>query len=568
MELVNNLISDHLMNAVGWTIVHSLWQASFVALVMSIYLNRYHKEQSIVRYRIALSSLYIMFGLSIITFCIHYFNSGSHGANIIHSATAINISNLSGSHYIQDFTFGLVRHFDFITTMWVTGMLVFVLKFIGGYILIKRYELSGQVIQETKVQVVLNDLLDKMNLDKPIQVLESAKVYTPMMLGHFKPIILLPMGIINQLDLNEVEAILAHELSHIARNDFLQNILQSFIEILYYYHPAVWWISANVRAERESCCDEQAVKLCGSAVNYAKALVKIEQMHNTAIPSLAIPMAKSNNNLFNRVSRILNQPQNKSQIREKMVATLLLFSVFTVFGESNHTILELKDANKEVKVYASDNGLFNVTVSELNNCNNPAEKTVENLVRTIVIDSEDSHLVIDTIPKDDCNCNDVTIESNDNDRAFKLKIDNGVIKELKINGLQINDASKYLYKDEGGKIKWIDTSENSIVVWTDNGELLLKEKKQGFEIEEDRKLRKYDFDEIKKNEILKAPFKIGNSKTGERIELFDTIIDEIKKNDHLHKDLSDKVLGGRIHISKNRIEDLIENLVEQHSLGH
>ena len=566
MELINNLMCDHLMHAIGWTIIHSLWQASFVALMMSIYLNRYQNEPSVVRYRIALSSLYIMLGLSIITFCIHYFNPSIHSGTIVHAAGAIDISNISGSHYIQDITFGLVHHFDFITTMWITGMIVFALKFLGGYALIKHYELSGQVIPDSKVHVILNDLLDKLNLYKPVEVLESAKVYTPMMVGHLKPVILLPMGIINQLELNEVEAILAHELSHISRNDFLQNILQSFIEIMYYYHPAVWWISANVRAERENCCDEEAVRLCGSAMNYAKTLVKIEEMQNRAIPSLAIPMARSKNNLLNRVSRILHQPQNKSQIKEKLIATLMLFSVFTVFGESNATVLNVANEVEEVSVFTSDGGHFDVTVSAQENCNCPVEETNTDLVRTIIIDSEDSHVVIDTIPNEDCNCNDVTIESNGNDRSFKLKIDNGVIKELKINGQEINDASKYLKLDENGTIKWADTSEHSKVIWNNNGELLLKEFKQGFEVEKDDKFRNYDFEEIEENEVLKAPFKIDGSYSNESMELYDAIREEIKQKDHLHKDFFAK-LNAEGNISGQQLEELFENLAEHQSLG-
>lgn len=531
MELINNLISDHLMHAIGWTIVHSLWQAAFVALVMSIYLNRYQKERSVVRYRIALSSLYIMLGLSIITFCVHYFNPGVHGSQVVHSAGSIDITGISGSHYIQDLTFGLVHHFDFITTMWITGMVVFGIKLIGGYAVIKRYELSGQEINDSKVHVILNDLLDKMNLDKSVRVLESAKVYTPMMLGHIKPVILLPLGIINHLELNEVEAILAHELSHISRSDFLQNILQSFIEIMYYYHPAVWWISANVRAERENCCDEEAVRLCGSAMNYAKTLVKIEEMQSYRIPSLAIPMARNKNNLLNRVSRILHQPQNKSQIKEKLIATLMLFSVFTIFGESNASILNVANSSEEVTRYSSDNGHFDVTIVDTDHSNCSGKNQETELVKTIIIDSEDSHLVIDTIPQDDCNCNDISIDARTNERSFKLKIDDGVIKEFKINGEEVDDATKYFKLGENGKI-----------IKTEDGQILLKEVDPTLRNNIGGKYKNYDFDEIEEDKVLKAPFKIGGqSETNNNEEALARMIEQITKSKHITKDQSDLI---------------------------
>jgi len=519
MELINNLISEDLVQAIGWTIVHSLWQAAFVALIMSAYLNLYQKEKSIVRYRIALSSLYIMLGLSIITFCTYYFNADMHSPQITRSSVAINISAMSGFHYIQNCTLGLVHHFDFITTMWITGMVVFALKFVGGYALIKRYEFSGQEIYDSKVHIILNDLLNKMNLKKPIRILESAKVHTPMMLGHLKPVILLPIGIVNQLQLNEVEAILAHELSHISRSDFLQNIMQSFIEIIYYYHPAVWWISANVRAERENCCDEEAVRICGSAINYAKALVKIEEIQYQVIPALAVPFARDKHSLLYRVSRVLNQPQNRSQIKEKLMATIMLFSVCTLFGTPDTSALELDIPADNISVYTSGHEQFNIIVTEKEASNLPVNTKKGELIKKIIFDSEGSKVVIDTIPSDDRGSNAVTsIESTTNDGSFSLKIDNGVIQEFKINGQEVDDASTHF------KI-----GKNNRVIKTEDGSILLKEFDPGLNQDKIDQYKIYDLGDLVTGELLKAPFKI---------ESHDSKITQIKNKSELSSDLS------------------------------
>ena len=519
MELINNLISEDLVQAIGWTIVHSLWQAAFVALIMSAYLNLYQKEKSIVRYRIALSSLYIMLGLSIITFCTYYFNADMHSPQITRSSVAINISAMSSFHYIQNCTLGLVHHFDFITTMWITGMVVFALKFVGGYALIKRYEFSGQEIYESKVHAILNDLLNKMNLRKPIRILESAKVHTPMMLGHLKPVILLPIGIVNQLQLNEVEAILAHELSHISRSDFLQNIMQSFIEIIYYYHPAVWWISANIRAERENCCDEEAVRICGSAINYAKALVKIEEMQYQVIPALAVPFARDKQSLLYRVSRVLNQPQNRSQIKEKLMATIMLFSVFTLFGTPDTSALEFDRPADKISVYTSAHEQFNIIVTEKEASNLPVNTKKGELIKKIIFDSEGSKVVIDTIPSDDRGSNAVTsIESTTNDGSFSLKIDNGVIQEFKINGQEVDDASTHF------KI-----GKNNRVIKTEDGSILLKEFDPGLNQDKIDQYKIYDLGDLVTGELLKAPFKI---------ESHDSKITQIKNKSELSSDLS------------------------------
>jgi len=549
MELINHFISDQLLKAIGWTIVHSIWQASFVALVMSIFLNKYQKERSVVRYRIAITSLYMILFFSVVTFCLHYFASSDASNLIVHATSSVDISHYSGSHFIQNFTFGLVHHFDFITTMWVSGMLVFFVKFIGGYLWLKRYELSGEIIPDAQVHVIFNDLIEKMNLTKPVALMESALVKTPMMIRHLKPIILLPVGIINHLELNEVEAILAHELSHISRNDFLQNIMQSLIEIVYYYHPAVWWISANVRAERENCCDEEAVRLCGSAVNYAKALVKIEEMQSQGLPALAIPMARNRDSLLHRVSRILNQPQNKSQIREKLVATVLLFSAFTLFGESNASLNNVTQINAGISVQ----------IEEKENCDIKYTATNPKSVRKVIVLADDRRIEVDTIPHKDCKCNDLSIKSNNEGKSFSLKINNGVINELIIDGKEIEDARKH--------IKFGDKGE---IIKTKDGKLLFK----GFSKQpQDEKYKEYDLDDIIENEVLEAPFRISGSDYHDLDKIAESLQNEISEMKHLSKEYldqfdisSDLYNGYAKDISREQLKELLKQVEGQSNI--
>ena len=130
--------------------------------------------------------------------------------------------------------------------------------------------------------------MQRIPLRRKVLLLESALVKVPMVIGYFKPMILMPLGAVNNLSAQEVEAILAHELAHVWRNDYLLNILFSFIEVLFYYHPAVWFISANIRSERENCADDLAIQLCGNSLTYAKALVSLQKL-NPAVPAFAMP---------------------------------------------------------------------------------------------------------------------------------------------------------------------------------------------------------------------------------------------------------------------------------------
>ena len=110
----------------------------------------------------------------------------------------------------------------------------------------------------------LNSFRYKLKLAKPVRLLESARVNVPVVIGFIKPVILVPVGMLTGFSSDEVESILAHELAHVVRNDYLINILQSVAEIILFYNPALWWISGTIRKEREKCCDDIAVFLCGN----------------------------------------------------------------------------------------------------------------------------------------------------------------------------------------------------------------------------------------------------------------------------------------------------------------
>ena len=146
------------------------------------------------------------------------------------------------------------------------------------------------------------------------------------MVGWLRPAILLPIAAIATLTPAQVEAILAHELAHIRRHDYAVNLLQTIAETLLFYHPAVWWLSKRVRAEREHCCDEIAVEICGDAVAYAKALAELESWR-TASPAMAV--AATGGSLVDRVRRILRVPITDEPRSPSWAVTLALTMIFT-----------------------------------------------------------------------------------------------------------------------------------------------------------------------------------------------------------------------------------------------
>ena len=121
-------------------------------------------------------------------------------------------------------------------------------------------------------------LARRLHLTRRISLLESRLVDVPTVVGWIKPVVLLPVSALAGLSAEQLEAILAHELAHIRRHDYLVNLLQTLVETLLFYHPAVWWLSGRIRAERENCCDDLAVSLCGDPVTYASALADLEAL--------------------------------------------------------------------------------------------------------------------------------------------------------------------------------------------------------------------------------------------------------------------------------------------------
>ena len=115
----------------------------------------------------------------------------------------------------------------------------------------------------------------RLHITRAITLFESTLVDVPTVIGFVKPVILLPASVLGGLTPQQLEAILAHELAHIRRHDYIVNLLQSLLETLLFYHPAVWWLSRRIRIEREHCCDDLAVSLCGDPLVYARALADL-----------------------------------------------------------------------------------------------------------------------------------------------------------------------------------------------------------------------------------------------------------------------------------------------------
>ncbi|MFT4558635.1 MAG: hypothetical protein ACI92S_004016, partial [Planctomycetaceae bacterium] len=185
-------------------------------------------------------------------------------------------------------------------------------------------------------------LARRLSVSRPVRLAQSALVEVPTVIGVLRPLILLPATAMTGLSTEQLDAILAHEIAHIRRHDYFINLIQTVIETLLFYHPAVWWLSGRILQERENCCDDIASNVCENPIRYAESLVRMEELR---APAGGLAMAATGGSLALRIRRLLGQPAHESSspnwwigglVSLLIVATLIL----TVVSQSSETLAE------------------------------------------------------------------------------------------------------------------------------------------------------------------------------------------------------------------------------------
>ena len=332
------------LQSLGWALVHIVWQITLLALLLALLLPRLKSAHH--RYWAAFAALFSAFIAFVMTFtwtAVHKFETASTAgldmAKVRNLFLPGILSPTATADFMERLDSWLEAHTSIVVLCWLLGFAVSLFRLLGGMYYLHRLRRNSSSSAVGRFQEKIGIMARQLGLQRSIELLESALIPSPITLGYFKPIIFFPLGLLNHLAPAEVEAILAHELAHIARRDWLFNLMQAFIETLFYFHPGIWWISAIVRAERENCCDDLAIRITGNRVVLAKALLHLQQLHLPgAVPVLALG-AKGRTHFFyrfsllTRIQRILNQPSpQKSLIMEKFVVAVFLLGMLALVG--------------------------------------------------------------------------------------------------------------------------------------------------------------------------------------------------------------------------------------------
>jgi beta-lactamase regulating signal transducer with metallopeptidase domain len=330
MSTLAALADGSVSRALALTLVHFLWQGAVIALLLRGALAALGNASSRARYGVACAALALIALLPAATFsrlrevpARPQIGSVSAAGSLAAAAAAPDA--LTPSKATGDF---MAAAAPWIVLGWLSGVLAFSIRFIGGGIAARRLSHEGTKRLGAAWEARLTELSRRLEIRRAIRLLESTLVRVPTALGLLRPVILLPAGISTGLSASQLDSLLAHELAHIRRGDYLVNLLQVLVETLLFYNPAVWWISGRVRAERENACDDLAVAATGDAVAYARALLELAERRRAV---LALALNAGGGPLWERISRLVAPPQTVSSGPPRWLAgTLILSSVLAL----------------------------------------------------------------------------------------------------------------------------------------------------------------------------------------------------------------------------------------------
>lgn len=293
-------------DSLGWALLHFVWQGTVLAAAFYIVTSFTRRPQ--VRYAAGAATLFCMAATPVVTF---FLLAARHQGAMPPSKMQVALTALgavasanAGSTILAakqalldlDWT-------SYFVFAWLAGVTLFALRALGGYLVLRQLvrdccePLAEEITEQFKM------VQKRLKLDRPVRYMRSKMVETPAVVGWFRPALLIPLAALAGLSQEQLEAVAAHELAHIRRWDGLVNLFQMAVESLLFYHPAVWWVSRNVRNEREHCCDDVAVEICGDAYQYAGALALMESWRGTS----AFALAATGGILKQRVARILGR---------------------------------------------------------------------------------------------------------------------------------------------------------------------------------------------------------------------------------------------------------------------
>lgn len=293
------------LELIGLVVLHTLWQGAIVGgsfLIGSWFLG---KNNPLARYRLAGVHLLWLLGWVGNTLWQQLPDASGNGTD------AVILYGFTQADILAFLQGGKERSLDWIDTLspwlgwiWVAGVMILTARLIGGVWYVRQLRKQSISSPFKEWQQLTDEYARRLGIQRSVKLAFSRKVSQPMTLGVLRPIILLPVELMTGLPMADLDMVLAHELAHIRRADYLINVLQNVLEIAFFFHPVVWWISRDMRRSREACCDDLAVGITGDAIRYAQTLTRLQRLFISQKTILPMTYLASPATLRLRVERL------------------------------------------------------------------------------------------------------------------------------------------------------------------------------------------------------------------------------------------------------------------------
>lgn len=346
--------SDILIQAFSRMLIHSVWQGALLAVIAGAVLLITKKTGAAVRYNLVLVLFFMFLFVTGITFIYEYNDSLRtviKKESVLSSYQFVQVNN-NQTHLPSSFnTTSLLQiinnyfsqHYLLIVILWFTFFMAKSVSMAGNIMYMHRAK-HHRVFEPSDLwKEKVTSLCEKLQLKKAVLLLESGYLKVPAVIGYFKPVILIPVGLIARIPAEQVEAVLLHELAHIKRSDYAVNFIQSIADAVFFFNPGLLWVSSLLREERENCCDDIAIAQTNNKEEFVQALISFKD-YSLSTPKYTVAFSGQKSTLLNRVMRIVYQENKTISIKENGIfivgIAMLSLMAFTIYPVKNANLIK------------------------------------------------------------------------------------------------------------------------------------------------------------------------------------------------------------------------------------
>ncbi len=340
-------VSEETIRSLGLTLLDSLWQGAALLFVCGSLLWLLRNRSSRVRYYVVLAGLLALPVMTVVTFTGHYHTPAEESAMNSHELVLPVQPSVAGDEGLPVPDLTLVDQWhnwaqsnaSYISLIWVIGFALFAFRLSGGFYMVHKLKRNSKTPMDDYWVNKIRSMCMELGIKLPVELRQSASLTSPIVMGYLKPIVIFPIGLLQGLPTDQVEAILLHELAHIKRYDYLINVFVSLLQVVFFYHPAYWWLQSQLDSEREYSCDDLVLNQTGNRLSLVKALAAVREFQITG-QSPALGFAGHKNQLLKRVERIMKKKTRTNWLGGLISMSVLLLSFFLMSYQS-------KDGNQQ-----------------------------------------------------------------------------------------------------------------------------------------------------------------------------------------------------------------------------